>query len=62
MPGERLNLKLKRVAKGWTQKELGDAAGLSAGTVCRIERGHPCTSSALERLAAALGCPLSEVV
>jgi transcriptional regulator with XRE-family HTH domain len=33
-------LRREREAKGWTQKELADAAGTHGNTVARIERGE----------------------
>lgn len=34
-----LNLKVARVKKGLTQKELGELVGVSSSTLCRIEAG-----------------------
>lgn len=34
-----LNLKVARVKKGLTQKELGELVGVSSSTLCRIETG-----------------------
>jgi transcriptional regulator with XRE-family HTH domain len=34
-----LNLKVARVKKGLTQKELGELVGVSSNTLCRIETG-----------------------
>ena len=62
MPGKRLKIKAKRVLMDWTQDDLAKAAGLTAETVCRIERGHPCTSSALEKIAEAFGCPVGDLL
>lgn len=34
-------LRTARRARGWTQAELAEAAGLSRATVINVERGHP---------------------
>ena len=35
-----LGLRELRIRRGWQQQDLGDAAGVSRGTISRIERGH----------------------
>ena len=59
---ERRQIRARRVLLGWTQTELADAAGVAIGTVSRIERGHPCTLEILQRLAAALGCAVGDLL
>lgn len=52
----REELKAAREALGWTQQQLGEAAGLPATLVCSVERG------AAERMALAMVQPLRERV
>jgi transcriptional regulator with XRE-family HTH domain len=48
-----------RLLRGWTQAELGEAAGLSASAISRYESGDIVpTHEALEEIAAAVGLPL----
>jgi transcriptional regulator with XRE-family HTH domain len=56
-PHERLSMKLKqlREARGWTQEQLAEKAGVSRAYVARLEIGrHDPPLSMLEKLAAAL--------
>ena len=49
-------LRAMRDAKGWTQKEMADAAGLHPNTVARLERGeHEPTWPLVLKFAQALG-------
>ncbi len=58
-----LALQSARKRRGWRQKDLADAAGVPQNHVSRIERGAISPSLATqERLAAALGVPLAELV
>ena len=58
-----LNMKALREAKGWSQEELADQAGIHRTYVSGVERGvrNP-TITVLEKLAKALGSHLSELV
>ena len=49
-----------RLERAMTQEELAKAAGLSPGTVNRIERdgGRPVSPPTIRKLAAALGVPV----
>jgi transcriptional regulator with XRE-family HTH domain len=48
-----------RLLRGWTQAELGEAAGLSASAISRYENGDIVpTYEVLEEIAAAVGLPL----
>ena len=59
---ERRQIRARRVLRGWTQAQLGEAAGVAPGTISRIERGHPCTLDVMERLAAALECAVGDLL
>lgn len=56
-------LRTLREERGWSQEEFADRAGLHRTYVSAVERGvrNP-TLSVLERLAKALGVPLSRLV
>lgn len=56
-------LRALREARGWSQEEFADRAGLHRTYVSAVERGvrNP-TLSVLERLAKALGIRLSELL
>ena len=50
-------LKNLRIAKGWSQEQLGDRAGLSHSLITKTENGkNSPRSDALEKLAQALDC------
>ena len=51
-----------RRGKGWSQAELARAAGLSGGTVVRVEGGHPCFAHTAASIAAALGVAPEEIL
>jgi transcriptional regulator with XRE-family HTH domain len=57
------SLRAVRRSKGWTQRELADLAGVSRGSIYRLENGlrgaYPVTVQALAR---ALGVPPAELV
>ena len=44
-----------RMERSWSQTGLAEAAGLSQGTISRMERGQMLSVSALRRVAAILG-------
>jgi transcriptional regulator with XRE-family HTH domain len=50
-------LRTLRLEKAFTQEDLARAAGVSAGTIVRLERGNgpPPFPSTIRKLAAALG-------
>lgn len=56
-------LRALREERGWSQEEFADRAGLHRTYVSAVERGvrNP-TLSVLQRLAKALGVPISELV
>ena len=59
----RKRLRAFRLAKGFTQEQLCEKAGLSLDAVSRIEGGSRSpTLDTLERLASALGVSVSELV
>jgi transcriptional regulator with XRE-family HTH domain len=58
-----LNIKRERTAKGWSQEEFADRAGLHRTYISGLERGirNP-TITVLEKLAAGLGVPPSRLL
>lgn len=57
------NLRRERLAKNWSQMELADAAGLHFTYVSSVEGSKRNVSiDAMERLAVALGLPLSRLL
>jgi transcriptional regulator with XRE-family HTH domain len=58
-----LNVRRFRIAKGWSQESLGDAAGLHRTYISGIERGvrNP-TLLVVEKVANALGVPPSALL
>jgi transcriptional regulator with XRE-family HTH domain len=58
-----LNIKRERTARGWSQEEFADRAGLHRTYVSGLERGirNP-TVTVLEKLAAGLGVPASRLL
>lgn len=58
-----VNLRQARLAKGWSQMVLADAAGLHFTYVSSVECAKRNVSiDAMERLARALGVPLSKLL
>lgn len=57
------NMKRLRDARGWSQEELADQAGIHRTYVSGVERGvrNP-TVTVLEKLAVALGATLPDLV
>jgi DNA-binding Xre family transcriptional regulator len=56
-------IKAARLAKGWSMAELGRRAQMAAPNIHRVESGkHQANFSTLERLAAALGLKIAELV
>ncbi len=57
-------LKEARLARGWSQAELARRAGVSKDTITRLDRAdyEPRWTYVLPKLAAALGCELSDLV
>lgn len=47
-------IRTARKARGWTQTQLGNRAGVSRPTVARLEGGSSVSSTTLIRIAAAL--------
>lgn len=47
-----------RKAKGWSQIELGERAGVSRPTIARIEANHDVTTATVAKVAQALGLKL----
>lgn len=47
-----------RRKRGWSQEELGRAAGLSRPTIARVESDHDVSTATIGRIAQALGLTL----
>jgi transcriptional regulator with XRE-family HTH domain len=58
-----LAVRAARRERGWAQDELSEAAGLDRTYISGLERGqrNP-TLTTQERIAAALGCPLADLI
>ena len=58
-----LRLKIKRIEKGLTQKELADMVGIAKNTICAYEIGfrHP-KKSTLGKIAHSLGCKMEDLM
>ena len=50
-------IKTRRKARGWTQQQLAEAAGIGATTVFSVENGRPARPAILRSIARALGLP-----
>jgi transcriptional regulator with XRE-family HTH domain len=48
-------IRAARQARGWTQTELADKAGVSPRTVYAVERGRSCRQATKRRILTALG-------
>lgn len=58
-----MRLKLKRVEKGLTQKELADMAGIGQGFISDYETGRYFPrKTTLDKLAEALGCEVKDLL
>jgi transcriptional regulator with XRE-family HTH domain len=57
-------LKRLRVARGWTQQEVADRAGVTDAYIAMIETGvrHSPSLAVLRRLAKTLGVPVATLV
>lgn len=61
--GATTPLAARRVAAGWTQEELADAAGISLRTYARLEGGEPPPGIArLANLALLLNCDPCDLI
>lgn len=56
--GFGVTIRQERKARGWTQAELGDRAGLSRPTIARVESGNDVSTTTLRRIAEVLGLTL----
>ena len=52
-------LRKMRLQRGWSQEHLAELTGLSARTIQRIERGHPCSMETLNALASVFETDIS---
>jgi HTH-type transcriptional regulator / antitoxin HipB len=56
-------LRERREKRGWSQRELAEASGVSREYIARIELGqHDPTLSTLEKLAQALGMKVAKLI
>jgi transcriptional regulator with XRE-family HTH domain len=60
--GTHPTVRAERTLKAWTQAELAQRAGLSRNTVVDIESGKSTTLRSLERIAAALGVSVGQLL
>ena len=51
-----------RDGRGYTQKRLGELAGVTPRTISRLERGDPTSTETLYKLAEALNHPISTII
>ena len=60
----KFNIKAKREAKGISQEELAEKAGISRATLSNLEHNEePVTNTAtLSKIADALECPVSDLL
>lgn len=58
-----LRLKIKRIEKGLTQKDIADMVGIAKNTLSAYEIGfrHP-KKSTLEKIARSIGCEIEELM
>jgi transcriptional regulator with XRE-family HTH domain len=52
----------RRIRRGWTQRELGEAAGTTRVNVGRIETGGDTTPGMARKLADALECSIDDLM
>jgi transcriptional regulator with XRE-family HTH domain len=50
-------IRAARQARGWTQNELAERAGVSARTIHAVEKGQACRQATKRRILAALVVP-----
>lgn len=56
-------IRVFRHRRGWTQRDLAEAAGVTQATIFRLERGSTNPNiNTLRKVAAALEVPLSEIL
>lgn len=56
-------VRLERMRKGLSQKELAEKSGLSANTIFKCEAGKTLPNTAtLQKIASALSCDISQVI
>lgn len=55
-------LKAYRIHSGKTQAQLAQEAGVSQGAISHVEKGRRCQIDTVERIARALGYPLSQII
>lgn len=61
-PDRRADIIEARTARGWTQQQLADQAGIDRGTVGRAERGGDIGAESLRKIEQALGLAASETL
>lgn len=61
--GEGMKIKLKRIAKGWTQEDLSRESGVSRNTIVKIEKGDTdgIRFGIIKKIASALGTTVQEL-
>ncbi|MGG5460030.1 helix-turn-helix transcriptional regulator [Clostridium sp. B9] len=58
-----MKIKLKRIAKGWTQEDLSKEAGVSRNTIVKLEKGDTdgIRFGIIKKIAAALDTTVQEL-
>lgn len=56
-----MELRMKRLAKAWSQEQLAEMSGLSVRTIQRIERGQKASFESLKSLAAVFDVHINEL-
>jgi transcriptional regulator with XRE-family HTH domain len=55
-------IEVLRTVRGWRQRDLGQASGISRSRICMIEAGGPSTVRSMRQIAAAFGITLSSLL
>lgn len=57
-----MELRVKRLAKAWSQEQLAEMSGLNVRTIQRIERGQKASFESLKSLAAVFDVHINELI
>ena len=59
---DRTKLAAELARRSWTQKKLSEESGVSRQTICYIKCGKNCTDEVGEKLAAAFGVEVTDLL